>query len=62
MEEGDPLASQTRLPQFGHGASPDGKEKSIEEIAPQSAHSLGSPSGVRDGLVTAFSTLDMPSV
>ncbi len=48
-------AGQTRLPQFGQAASCDGAENSRFVDAPQRAHSLGNPSGVREETVTSWS-------
>jgi hypothetical protein len=42
------VVNQTRLPQDGHGASPEGREGSSRRSLPQTGQRLGLPSGVRD--------------
>lgn len=43
--------SQSRWPQFGHGASPAGSENSKFASAPHNTQRIGCPSGVRDEII-----------
>jgi hypothetical protein len=45
--------NQSRVPQFGHGASPGGREGSKRRACPQTGQSFASPSGVRDEMFIA---------
>jgi hypothetical protein len=46
-----PGVNQIKVPQWGQGASPGGKEGSTRISEPQSGQRLGRPSGVRDAII-----------